>query len=59
MANNKDGEKHHTAHDRARTDGHVKKGEEKATLPARAGGDLAVGPSLNSAETWWRLVGWR
>ena len=36
MANNKDGEKHHTAHDRARTDGHVKKGEENLTDAQRS-----------------------
>ncbi len=36
MANNKDGEKHRTAHVRARTDGHVKKGEETLTDAQRA-----------------------
>ena len=46
MANSKNGEKHRTAHDRGRTAVPVKKGDEKTTLPARAGGDLAVGPSL-------------
>ena len=46
MANSKNGEKHRTAHDRGRTAVPVKKGDEKTTLPARAGGDLAAGPSL-------------
>ena len=36
MANKKDGEKHRTAHVRARTDGHVKKGEENLTDAQRA-----------------------
>ncbi len=36
MANNKDGVKHRTTHVRARTDGHVKKGEETLTDPQRA-----------------------
>ena len=36
MANNKDGEKHRTAHVGARTDGHVKKGEETLTDAQRA-----------------------
>ncbi len=49
MAVKKDGEKHRTAHVRGRTAVPVKKGDEKTTLttlPARAGGDLAAGPSL-------------
>ena len=36
MANNKDGEKHRTAHVGARTDGHVKKVEDTLTDAQRA-----------------------
>ncbi len=46
MANSKDGEKHRTAHDRGRTAVPAKKGNEKITLPARAGGEAEVGLSL-------------
>ena len=55
MANNKDGEKHRTAHVRARTDGHVKKDEETLTDAQRA--FLAVYGKMGVIKRACKLAG--